>query len=179
MRFLISAFLAILSFSVASAQPVYAALVTRDFSGTVTGTTAGNRFDIEVGDVFGVRATYDADLLTGIGDETLSPTSDAGLTLTIDIGPLRFEASDDSGFPLFPELEFFDGRLVDINFVAAIGEFQLIAGNGVFVITGIDDTIAVVSGSLVIPEPAALTLFGAGLAGIGLLRRRRTRLHAA
>jgi hypothetical protein len=100
MRFVgISALLTILSFAVASPEPAHAALVTRDFSGTITGTVENNPFELEIGDVLGVRATYDAGLLTGVGDEILSPDSDSGLVLVIDIGALHFEASNDTGFP--------------------------------------------------------------------------------
>ena len=126
-----------------------------------------------------LRATYDAGLLTGIGDEIFSPTSDPGLVLVIDIGSFHFEASDDSGFPDFPEFEFSNGRLVDINFVAEFEEFLFIAANGVFVITGNDDLIARVEGAFLIPEPGTLALFGLGLAGIGLLQRRRGSPRAA
>jgi hypothetical protein len=180
MRFVgISALLVILSFAVASPQPAGAAQVTREFSGAVTGIAENSSFDFKIGDVLSVRATYDSGLLTGIGDEILSPTSDSSLTLVIDIGSFHFEASDDTGFPDFPEFEFSDGKLVDINFVAAFDEFLFIATNGFFSITGNEDNIAQVQGAFVIPEPVALTLFGAGLAGMGLTRRRRNSLRAA
>ena len=147
------------------------AIVTETFIGTaVNGPLTG---DIGTGSF-----TYDDDLLVK-GDELIGPTD--GLTVTFSFDGQAFDQTNDEGFDEYPELEFsfsipiaLDYLLVDgengVNFnnpiIAGLGMLELFPSFGGY------DFETELSASYV-PIPAAIWLFGSGIAGLVGLRIRK------
>ncbi|MEQ8662168.1 MAG: hypothetical protein RLW62_15240 [Gammaproteobacteria bacterium] len=157
-----------------------AAPVSVDIFGEVTsGTFAGA--------IGSGTLSFDSDLVSGIGAETLTPQT--GLTVSLTFLGQVFTDVDDIDYPGFPELDFMDGVMVEFDYVVSevngttltaidtpgvfgfnmLAVTQSEAPGGGLMISGdltVDETGAV-------PIPAALPLCGAGLALLGALGRKR------
>ena len=152
-------------------NPAQAAPITESLGVEVLfGPGAGETGTIDV--------SYDDLDITGVGDEFL----DSGLfTLEMMLFGQTFTEVNDVGFPILPELGFFDGVIVYIDYV--------ISEDDLFNPTPIDDPrietilgfdvgsgvwLAETLGPLAVPAPATPALLLAGLMGwmISRLRRR-------
>lgn len=155
---------------------------------TLTGTVLIGSFSGAVGTG---SFTFDETLISGLGAETLTPTD--GLEVEFTIFGQTFTHEDDIDFDEFPELRFFDGDIIALDFF--VSEIPGGLGGIGGVITDIDEpdvfSIAIVDifaataggfegevfingvGFFGVPEPGALAIFGIGLIGLAGLRRRK------
>jgi len=154
-----------------------AALVTESFSvtaifGPFAGATGTGSF------------SYDDMSITGIGDEII--TAADGLTLDFTVFGQMFTEADDVDAPDYPELSFFDGEVVSLDFlvidpvdcgdclnpvdildptVTNVGFFDLAPSSA----GGFEGEMFVNT----VPVPAAVWLFASGFLGlVGVARRR-------
>lgn len=143
-------------------------------------------FDVEVvagpgaGAVGLIEITFDSDDISGSGEEVLGIPD---IDIVLDILGQVFSEEDDTDFPGFPVVEFFDGLIVAIDFV--IGEDGInsveIIFPGVFEISGyqLDGDVWPVYTNSFVPLPASAWLLGSALMGLGLVGRRRQARRAA
>jgi hypothetical protein len=75
-------------------------------------------FDVVMGSTVTVTGTYDDDVLTGIGEESVSFESGSRNTLQIDVAPFIYDETDDRRDTTgeFPVLHFMNGALVAFDF---------------------------------------------------------------
>jgi len=171
-------------FSIPLSTPTKAAPVSVNLNGTVVGGSFAGT--IGTGTV-----NFDDSLFSGTGVETINPTD--GLTLSFNIFGQTFAESDDIDFNAYPELTQEDGIFVSLDFIVSEVAGSILTSinqDGVFGFTifdifgnvneGFDFEIAVdETGISVVPLPAALPLYGTGLALLGFIGWRRKRLATA
>lgn len=137
--------------------------------------TFANPWNLTAGDVISASGTFTADLGT-IGNETGTVLFQAGDTMTIDLLGGQFLTEADSSFAGV-SLSFLNGQLTDLVFLSDSLNF-----NSNF--TFFDDFGSMfgewqADASLtVVPVPAAIWLFSAGLIGLGGIARRRRQAAA-
>ena len=181
--------------------PVDATVVTTNFSGTITLFSPENSFGLTERDpVFGT-VIFDDELVSPSGTTFLSVDSDPDFDLTLSIGDVTFEAADDFDFGFgFPALNFLNGALVGIDFVAgtsdpdgasleAFGnEFSLFEPDAFLTgsdpIQGVLDFTVLTTAALgqfgeQVPEPTAMIIIGFGLAILVAAPRRRRSKESA
>ncbi len=160
---------------------------------TFIGTVFGGFYDGIVGTG---SFTYDETLITGIRvEEIFAIDGNGALTVNFTIFGQTFTELNDIDSPFRPSLGLEDGEVVFLDFIVdeelgpvltdidepgvlAFDLFELFSGGDfdfegdVFVLEG---EIPDAGGTAVtdVPEPGALALFGIGLLGLGLTRRRR------
>jgi hypothetical protein len=177
------------------------ALITKEFLVNIDYADSINPFGVSAGDTFIGSTTYDETLLTGYipgwyAYETLSPLDSddnfAGLIgLSIPLGNVTFDEMDDREYPYFPSV-FFSlsdpniGEPIGIDLVVDIGDLDGFEGLyytaymdsfRVDIMDGGTIIDSVVEGSFdfatPVPEPGTLLLFGIGLIGIEVFRRKK------
>ncbi len=133
-------------------------------SGSFAGTTGSGSF------------SYDNTLITGVGDEMLLGTE---FDLEFTIFGQTFTNADDIDYPEFPELVFFDGLVVAIDFVVegiinepGVDNFSII---DLFEVAPGEFETEVNVNQTAIPVPASVWLLGSGLLGlVGVARRKHS-----
>lgn len=141
-----------------------------------------------VGDEAMALSAHTADPLDPLDYDVLAGLISFSLTLfTGETYEQTFTAADDAEYPALPEIYFFEGELFGMDFFVdeefttflAPGFFAVMAsyncgcGGEFFLSTGpgVPNELTVVLGE--VPVPAALPLMLGGIAGLGLLVRRR------
>ena len=170
-------------------SPAGGTLITTGFSGAIQTAPAGNSLGLTTVDPVLGSATYDDALISPTGFSALSVDDDPAFDLALSIGGFLFEAVDDVDFGFgFPVLEFLDGVLSGLDFIAASPTdpgVGLSAFENTFSVTGTDfDSVdgildfsvqtGVVGNQFAtdVPEPLAMIVLGFGLALLAGLRRR-------
>jgi len=173
------------------AGPASATLVLQPFGGTIDAVIA-NPFGLTDSDVITGHAIYNDALVPGTGGFNLAIDSNPNFDLVVVWGEdvLVFGASDDIGFGGgFPQLNFLDGALVDIDFATDVAGFPALVHGTDGVVDPADPQItifdtdageALIDGTLVfdgvpepVPAPGGLAAMLVGLAALRLWRRRR------
>jgi hypothetical protein len=124
--------------------------------------------------------SYDETVLSGVGGEELDPVFGA-LTVDFTFEGQAFDETNDLKFDVFPELDFSDGVPVIIDYVLVDGFSGVDFNDPTVLEVSIQNSLNPVMGGgftvgtvvAVIPVPAALPLFAAGLGGLGFLGWRR------
>jgi hypothetical protein len=160
---------------------------------SLTGTVFGGFYDGIVGTG---SFTYDESLISGIGAEEIFAIDGIdALTVDFTIFGQTFTEANDIDSPFTPILGFDNGNIVFLDFIVdeELGPVLTdidepgVLGFDIFDIFavvggGFEGDVIVFEGELPgaggtgvtdVPEPGALALFGIGLLGLGLTRRRR------
>ncbi len=152
----------------------------------LTGTVGAGSF---IGTVGTGTLNYDSGSFTGLGTETIGPGD--GLTLSFNIFGQTFTGPDDIDYNLYPQLTQQDGFFESLDFIVSEVSGSVLtniiqAGVFGFSIFFVDQNANLglvfdveVDEVGVVPLPAALPLFGTGLALMGFIGWRRKRLATA
>ena len=96
--------------------PASAFPVSFSLTGTVETALDGNAFGLGVGDTVHASGIFD-DVLTGSGAETVFFNQGSGNSLSIQVGSVLYDETDDAEFTgAFPQLTFLNGLLTSLNF---------------------------------------------------------------
>ena len=167
-----------------SAPSAQAALINFSLDGEILTVEDCNLFGLSVGDVVTVHGTFDDAAFTGSGSESIKfANNDPTNVFDLWFGNFLIDNTMDINFldDTFPLLVFQDGVLQIFDYVLVLGingaPFDLGFGGLNFsafldnsTITGVWDAESFTTS---VPEPGTFALFGIGLVGIGLVRRRR------
>lgn len=169
-QFAVTTASAALSFTLIEAVPAKAATITDDF-----------RIDVTTGSLVGEQYmgsfSYDDDLLTGTGVETINASD--GLAVNFDFLGQTFTEEDDFGFDNFPTVQFDNGNLIGLNYLGVkpsttvtIGDESTGSGGDFF--TYDDDSVGSGEGRVTYSIPEPTTILGTFTAlGFGALVTRK------
>ncbi len=137
----------------ASAKIITENLVGEVFHGAFSGELGAGSF------------SYDAALLTGLGEETLNSDK---ISIEFTVFGQSFTKVDDVDFPSFPLLDFYDGTPVSLEFAVLFGiDEPDVAGFEIY------DLLPVAGGGFQteivvepVPLPITVGLFSSGLLGL-------------
>jgi hypothetical protein len=107
------------------------------------------------------------------------------LGLTVEVAGQVFTALHDGEYPLFPVATFAAGTLVDLDFWASLGGFDLVLGMGLAThfrpedSAGPDRSFGLITFLNRVPEPGTLALLSGALLAGTFVRRRNGRDRAA
>jgi hypothetical protein len=152
--------------------PAHAALVTHTLVGEVlfgplAGATATGSF------------TFDDALITGVGDEFLTPLD--GLQVQFTFLGATFSESDDIDFPEFPELAFTDGEIVGLDFLVEDADGRgatipgFVEGFRTFPLELIEPGVFFAEILVLVPAPASLGLLVVGAVAFAAHRKLHRR----
>jgi len=158
----------------------YCAMINFQVSGQINEYDPLNEFEIIANGNIDAYGSFDSKHLKGSGIEQIALGENTGNSLTLIIGSMQFTEILDTNYSSgLPSISFIDGNFQGINYATAFNSQSYLQSYG-FDVSGRDDFNNYISATWeqasysVVPLPAAFWMFGAGIAGLlGLLRRRK------